>query len=114
MVAASYLSAHPDVVENVLGALVQALAFTFADSNRAQVLRAFETAFGTTDPGTVAAYMSELKRRPYASRATLEKMQRIMGLHEPRVLGLKIADVVEDRFVRKLNDSGMLARLLPE
>jgi ABC-type nitrate/sulfonate/bicarbonate transport system substrate-binding protein len=114
VVAASYLSAHPDVVENVLGALVQALAFTFDQGNRAEVLRAFETAFGTTDPGTVAAYMSELKRRPYASHATLEKMQRIMGLHEPRVLGLRIADVVEDRFVRKMDDSGMLARLLPE
>jgi NitT/TauT family transport system substrate-binding protein len=114
VVAASYLSAHPDVVESVLGALVQALAFAFDDRNRANVLRAFETAFGTTDPGTVAAYMSELKRRPYASQAALAKMQRIMGLHEPRVLGLRIADVVEDRFVRKLDDSGMLARLLPE
>jgi hypothetical protein len=58
--------------------------------------------------------MRELKRRPYASHATLAKMQRIMGLHEPRVRGLRIADVVEDRFVRKLDDSGVLARLLPD
>jgi hypothetical protein len=41
-------------------------------------------------------------------------MQRIMDLHEPRVLGLRLEDVIDDRFVRKLDDSGILARLLPE
>jgi ABC-type nitrate/sulfonate/bicarbonate transport system substrate-binding protein len=108
MVASAYLSAHPDVVENVLGALVEALAFTLSARNRAEVARAFEASFGITDAGTVAGYLAELKRKPYPSLQTFRKMQRLIGQHEPRVLDLEVADWIDDRLVRKLDDSGTI------
>ena len=111
MVAASYLSAHPDAVEKVLGALVEALAFALAEKNRSAVVRAFESMFGTTDSGTIASYLSELKQKPYATLSTLETMQRVMDLHEPRVLDLRIADLIDDRFVRRLDHSGAIDHL---
>lgn len=111
VVDASYLAAHHDVVENVLGALVEALAFALAERTRAETVRAFESAFGTADSGTIASYLSELKRKPFASLSTLKKMQRVMALHEPRVLDLRIEDLIEDRLVRKLDASGAIDRL---
>jgi NitT/TauT family transport system substrate-binding protein len=102
VVTTSYLSAHPDVVEDVLGALIEALEFALAGRNGAEVARAFEASFGITDADTVAGYLAELKRRPYASLPTLRKMQKIMAVQEPRVLDLTVENLIEDRVLRKL------------
>jgi len=42
---------------------------------------------------------------------TLKKMQRIMANHDARVLKVKIEDLIEDQFVRKLDESGAIDRL---
>ena len=34
-----------------------------------------------------------------------------MAFHEPKVLDLKVEDVIDDRFVRKLDQSGVIDRL---
>ena len=67
MVAASYLLAHPDVVENVVRALIEALAFTLAEKNKVEVMQAFKTSLNITDTDTAASNLAELKRKPYAS-----------------------------------------------
>ncbi len=38
-------------------------------------------------------------------------MQRVMALHEPCVLDLRMEGLIDDRFVRKLDDSGAIDRL---
>ena len=50
-------------------------------------------------------------RKPYPSAARLRNMQKVMALHDPEVLSVKVEDVVEDRFVRKLDESGVIDRL---
>jgi ABC-type nitrate/sulfonate/bicarbonate transport system substrate-binding protein len=112
MVAAtSYLLAHPDIVENVVAALTEALAFSLAERNKAEVMQAFKTSLNITDANAAASNLRELKPKPYASLMTLKKMQRIMAIHDARVLKLKIEDLIEDRFVRKLDESGTIDRL---
>jgi len=112
MVAAtSYLLAHPDIVENVVAALTEALAFSLAERNKAEVMQAFKTSLNITDANAAESNLSELKPKPYASLMTLKKMQRIMAIHDARVLKLKIEDLIEDRFVRKLDESGTIDRL---
>jgi hypothetical protein len=34
-----------------------------------------------------------------------------MALHEPKVLDLRVEDLIEDRFVRKLDETGVIDRL---
>jgi hypothetical protein len=38
-------------------------------------------------------------------------MQSIIAIHDPRLLKLKIEDLIEDRFVRKLDESGQIDHL---
>ena len=41
----------------------------------------------------------------------LRDMQRVMARHDPTVLTVKIEDLVDDRLVRKLEESGEIDRL---
>jgi ABC-type nitrate/sulfonate/bicarbonate transport system substrate-binding protein len=109
--ATSYQLAHPDVVENVVTALIEALAFTLAEKNKVEVMQALKTSLNITDPDTAASHLAELKRKPYASLTALKKMQRIIAIHDARVLKLKIEDLIEDRFVRKLDENGTIDHL---
>lgn len=111
MVATSYQLAHPDVVENVVTALIEALAFTLAEKNKLEVMQALKSSLNITDADTAASNLAELKRKPYASLTALKKMQGIIAIHDARVLKLKIEDLIEDRFVRKLDENGAIDHL---
>jgi hypothetical protein len=56
-------------------------------------MQAFMTSLNITDPSAAASNLSQLKRKPYPSLTTLKKMQRIMAIHDPRVLEVKIEDL---------------------
>jgi len=107
----SFLIKQPDVVEHVVTALVGALAFSLAYSNRAEVMQAFDTFLNVTDRNIAESNLKELKRKPYASLSALKKMQRVMTMHDSRVGNLKIEDLVDDHIVRKLDANGTLDRL---
>jgi hypothetical protein len=52
-----------------------------------------------------------VNRKPYGSVAAMQNVQRVMALNDPKVLNVKVEDLVEDRFVRKLDESGVIDRL---
>jgi ABC-type nitrate/sulfonate/bicarbonate transport system substrate-binding protein len=111
VIAKSYLAANPDVVEKLVRALIEALAFSLAPANKAQVMRAFKTSLDIHDEDTAARNLRELTRRPYPSREALAKMQAIMSAHDARVLRIDLKDLIEDPFVRKLDESGIIDEL---
>jgi ABC-type nitrate/sulfonate/bicarbonate transport system substrate-binding protein len=113
-VSAEYLAAHPQEVQSLIAALTEALAFALAKRNFESVLRAFGTSLSITDPDTVLSNLRELKPKPYPLLAALEKMQTIMATHDPRVGHLDIKELVDDRFVRELDKTGLIARLQQE
>ncbi len=110
----AYLQQHPDVVEKVAIALVEAMAFSLAPTNKPTVLRTIMKEFDLTDLAAAERGYEDLRdlnRKPYPSVERLRNMQRIMSLHDPKVLSLKVEDLIEDRFVRKLDESGTIDRL---
>ena len=111
VVATGYLTAHSEIVESVTVALTEALAFSLAEKNRLVVMKAFESSLHISDPDTAASNLRELKRKPYPSLMTLKEMQRIMGTYDARVLKIDIEDLIDDRFVRKLDENGTIAGL---
>jgi hypothetical protein len=40
--------------------------------------------------------------------AAAQQVQNIVALHDRRILALNIEGLIEDRFLRKLNQSGMM------
>ena len=110
-VTPDYMTARPDVVQAVTAALTDALAFALAEKNDEAVMQAFRTSLDITDTDTALRALRELRPKPYPSCSALEKMQSIMAAHDPRVAGLKLESLVDERFVRTLDESGAIARL---
>ena len=110
-VSNGFLSNNSDVVANVVHALLAALAFCLGGRNKEKVMQAFKTALSIADEESAASSLGELRRKPYPSLAPLEKMQAVISIHDPRVLKVSVANIVEDRFVRKFDEDGELDAL---
>jgi hypothetical protein len=52
-----------------------------------------------------------LNRKPYPSLDGLRNAQRLMAAQNPKIAALKIDDLVDARFVKKLDESGAIDRL---
>jgi len=107
----AYLRQHPDIVEKFSTALVEAIAFSLAPSNRPEVLRTIMRVFDLPDMGAAErGYedLSNLNRRPYPSIDNLKDVQKIVALYDRRVLDVDVEGLIEDRFVRKLDETGQI------
>ena len=115
VVTGAYLREHSDVVEKVVVGLVEGIAFSLAPSNKQTVLKTLMAHMKITDPAAAESgyenFASRVLRKPYASVEAIQNMQRVMALHDPKVLNLKLADLIDERFVRKLDESGVIDRL---
>ncbi len=110
----AYLQQHPDVVEKVATALVEAMAFCLAPTNKPTVLKTIMKEFKLTDLAAAESGYEDLRdlnRKPYPTVERLRSIQKVMALHEPKVLDLKVEDMIDDRVVRKLDQSGVIDRL---
>ena len=115
VVTTTYFQEHPEVVEKVLAALTESAAFSLSPTNKSTVLHTIRKLYKLTDLTAAEEgyqqFLLEVVRKPYPSRERLRSMQRIMALHDPKVLDVRVEDLLEDRFVRKLDESGVIDRL---
>jgi ABC-type nitrate/sulfonate/bicarbonate transport system substrate-binding protein len=111
VVSNGFLSNNREGGENVVHALLEALALCLGGRNRAKVMQAFNKALSITDDETAASSLAELRRKPYPSLAPLAKMRTVISIHDPRVLKVSPADLIDDQFVRKFDESGELDAL---
>ena len=106
-----FVATNADMVEKITTALIEALAFALAEQNRPEVMRAFKSALNITEASTAAQNLRELRRKPYPRLDTLKRMQRIMGTHDRRVLDVALERLIDDRFVRALDEAGAIGRI---
>jgi ABC-type nitrate/sulfonate/bicarbonate transport system substrate-binding protein len=106
-----FLSSHADIVEDLIAGLMEALAFCLAGPNSPAVMRAFDNYLGIVDPQTAADSLRELHRKPNPLIYTLQRMQRIIGSHDPRAFNIPLERLINDRWVRKLDENGTIDRL---
>ena len=55
--------------------------------------------------------MLTLNRKPYPSLEGLRNAQRLMALENPKIGTLKVEELVDARFIRRLDESGFIDRL---
>jgi NitT/TauT family transport system substrate-binding protein len=114
VVTSAYLRRYPEVVEKVLTALVESLAFSLSSRNKSTVLKTVTKHLRITDQAAAEESYQELllfNRKPYPSVKGMRNVQRLLALQNPKVGSVKIEEIVESRFVRKLDDSGFIDRL---
>jgi ABC-type nitrate/sulfonate/bicarbonate transport system substrate-binding protein len=113
----SYLQRQPEIVENVLRALIEGLAFTWAPKNKSAVLKSVMRRLRITEIGFAEDGYQDLltrgglEKKPHPSMEGVRNVQRLMLSSNPRVGEIKLEEIVDRSIVRKLDDSGFIDRL---
>ena len=114
-VARSYLEQQPATIERTVTSLTEGLAFVQSPANKAVVLKVLMKHLRINDPNVAEdGYQDQLltlNRKPYPSLEGLRSAQRLMAQQNSKIAALKVDDLVDARFVRRLDESGFIDRL---
>ena len=114
-VTRAQLAAKPDAMEKLVTALTESLVFVQRPENYSAVVKILMKHLRLADPRAAEEgyrdHLSTLNRKPYPSLDGLRSAQRLMTQQNTKIAALKVEDLVEQRFVRKLDDSGFIDRL---
>lgn len=111
MTKRSFINSAPEVVEKVLRGIVDSMAFIAQPENKAAVLKSL--AKGLRLPKVelaVEGYESLpmlYDRRIYPTIEGVRNVIRLLGLTNEKIRRLKAEELVDDRFVRKLEKEGL-------
>ena len=110
-----FLRDRPAVVEGVLRALIEAQAFVSTPVNRSIVMQTMMRHMKINDVGSLEdGYQDMLigfEKKPYGVVDSLRNIQRMMATLNPKVTSVKVEEVIDNRFIRKLDESGFIDSL---
>ncbi|HEX9454993.1 MAG TPA: ABC transporter substrate-binding protein [Candidatus Binatia bacterium] len=114
VVQGKFLQQRPDLLENLLKAQTEAIAYSLAPKNKTTVIRTFMRRFRIDASAAEEGYADlnrAMDRKPFPSPEGLRNVQRLMALRSPKVGEIKIDNVIDNRIVRKLDDSGFIDKV---
>ena len=108
----AYLDQQAPTVERVVTALTESLAFIHRPANKPIVLKSLMKNLRMTDEAAAENGYQEqlltLNRKPYPSLEGLRNAQRLMAMQNPKIAALKIEELIDSRFVHKLDETGFI------
>ena len=114
-VTQSYLEKNTATVEKVVTALMEGLAFVLQPANKPVVLKSLMKNMKMNDQAAAEEgyqdQMATLSRKPYPSLEGLRNAQRLMAQQNPKIGAVKIEDIADSRFIKKLDESGFIDKL---
>jgi ABC-type nitrate/sulfonate/bicarbonate transport system substrate-binding protein len=115
IVKSAYLQGQGEALEGLLKGLLEGIAFSLAPKNKNAVVGTIMKRLKLSD--TAAAeegYQDVIKnvdRRPYPTVDGLRNIQRLMKTRTPGADKVKVEDMIDDRILRRLAQSGFIDRL---
>lgn len=111
-VRGGYLREQREVIENVFKGLLEAIAFCLAPRHKAAVLGTIIKRLKLSDP-TLAEegyqdIINGLERKPYPVVEGLRSIQRLMKLRNPSIEKLRLEEMIDDRILRRLDETGFI------
>jgi len=111
----AYIAEQPGTVENLLKALLESLAYVLSPKNQSSVLELIMKRLRISDTGPVEEgyqdLLTNMTRKPYPAIDGLRNVQRLTKIQNPRIAEVNVEDLVDNRFIRKLDESGFIDRL---
>jgi NitT/TauT family transport system substrate-binding protein len=108
-----FLQKQADILEGYLKAEIEALAFAMGPKNKAVVIKTLMKRLRVDAAAAEEGYQDLLRgvdRKPFPSLEGLRNVQRLMKLRSPKVGEVKVEDVLDNRIMRKLDESGFIDR----
>jgi len=109
----AFLRQHPDVAEGYLKGEVEGIAFAVAPKNKPAVIKILMRRLRVDAAAAEEGYADMLRgvdRKPFASLEGMRNLQRLLKPRNPKIADVKVEDVVDNRIMRKLDESGFIDR----
>ncbi len=110
MTTRRFINASPEVVEGVLRGIVDSMAFIAQPDNKPAVLKSLAKGLRLQSVDQAIEGYESLPllytRRIYPTVEGVRNVIRLLGLTNEKIRKLKAEDLVDDRFVRKLEKEG--------
>ena len=111
----AYIAEQWQAVENVVKALLESLAYIVTPKNHAAVLELIMKRLRISDQAPAEEGYQDLlrnmSRKPYPTTDGLRNVQRYIKAQNPRIGDVKVEELIDSRFVRKLDETGFIDRL---
>jgi NitT/TauT family transport system substrate-binding protein len=110
----TFFQQQADLAENIMKGLVESLAFILAPQNKALVVNTIMRRLKISDPAIAEQGYSDLIQitdpKPYVSLDGMRNIQRLMKIQNPPIGNVKLEELIDNRPLRKLEESGFLQK----
>jgi ABC-type nitrate/sulfonate/bicarbonate transport system substrate-binding protein len=111
MARRSFIDHSPEVAENVLRSMVDAIAFIHKPENKSVVMKSLARGLRLAKVEDAEAGYEMMKvlydRRIFPNVAGLRNVIRLLGRTNEQIRRLKVEDIIDDRVARKLEKEGL-------
>src|SRR5580765_319204 len=107
------LQQHPDIAEGYLRGEIEGIAFATAPKNKPAVIKTLMRRLRVDAAAAEEGYSDMLRgvdRKPMPSFDGMRNLQRLLKPRNPKIGDLRVEDVVDNRIMRKLDESGFIDR----
>ncbi len=107
----SFIQKNEQLLEDFLKAVLEGEAFALSAAEKPVTLKILEKKLGIDKRGAEEGYKDMLigfDRKPYASPEAVRNIQRLMKLRNPKVENVKVENLIDDRILRRLDQSGFI------
>jgi NitT/TauT family transport system substrate-binding protein len=113
IVPRAFLQQYPDTAEGYLKGEIEGIAFAVAPKNKPTVIKILMRRLRIDAAAAEEGYADMLRgvdRKPFASMEGMRNLQRLLKPRNPKIGDVKVEDVVDNRIMRKLDESGFIDR----
>jgi NitT/TauT family transport system substrate-binding protein len=111
----AFIRERQDTLDGVLRGLSESVAFILSPKSRPVVLKTIMQHLRINDPATVEEgyqdLVTGLERKLSPSIEGLRNTQRLLKPRNPKLETIKVEELIDDRIVRRLEESGFISRL---
>jgi len=109
----AFLQKSPDIVEAYLKGEIEAVAFAFGPKNKSVVIKTLMKRLKVDAASAEEGYQDLLRgvdRKPFPSLEGMRNVQRLMKIRTPKIGEVRLEEVIDNRIMRKLDESGFIDR----
>ena len=113
VVPGAFLQKYPEVAEGYLKGEIEGIAFAVAPKNKSAVIKTLMRRLRVNAEASEEGYSDMLRgidRKPFASLEGMRNLHRLLKPRNPKIGDVKVEDVVDNRIMRKLDESGFIDR----
>lgn len=108
----STLRDQRETMESVLKGLLESIAFCLSPRNKPAVVSTIMKRLKLDNPAAAEEgyldVINGVERKPFPTIEGLRNIQRLMKLRNPAIENFKLEDMIDDRILKRLDDSGFI------